>query len=424
MEKYCFLADDLTGAMDTGVKLTKKGTACEVIPGFDLNFSHDRNILTIVNTQTRNMSACLAAQKYRALLKSLKETGQKIIYKKIDSTLRGNIGAELDMIMDHYEYDIAIIAPALPDAGRITINGIHYVEGIEIKDTDIGRDPFSPVIHSYIPYLIASQSNKKVMLIDHTILDRAVSDIVIFIKGCMEKGASYIVSDILNDIHLEKLAEAIIKLPGKILPCGSAGLFDKLKKPVTSKLTESNLSSVGPVLVISATPSLVSKNQIEYVRKNDTSVYVYDLNHHILNNDSYEIEKMIRSAVVKMEDGHDIVLDAGGWGKEYILKNSTKEKAFSDSDVLRESVSNIALAFLKDGFTGTLVIFGGDTAYSILEKLKAPSILLKKEILPLVALGEIPGSKLHGINIVTKAGGFGNERCLADILEILRYGGK
>lgn len=69
----------------------------------------------------------------------------KCVYKKIDSTLRGNLGAEIKAVADVFKPDIVIIAPAYPANQRITIGGYHLLEGKPIELTEIANAPKTPV---------------------------------------------------------------------------------------------------------------------------------------------------------------------------------------------------------------------------------------------------------------------------------------
>ena len=83
------------------------------------------------------------------------------IYKKIDSTLRGNIGAELDAIIDELNLKAVIVTPSFPAAGRVTLNERVFVNGVPLEKTEAAYDPIKPIKTSYIPDLIEEQTDKK-----------------------------------------------------------------------------------------------------------------------------------------------------------------------------------------------------------------------------------------------------------------------
>ena len=78
----------------------------------------------------------------------------KIFYKKIDSTIRGNIAIEVLALLEVLEWDASIIIPAFPSEGRVTIGGYHLLKGIPIERTEMARDPHSPIRESHLPTLL------------------------------------------------------------------------------------------------------------------------------------------------------------------------------------------------------------------------------------------------------------------------------
>ena len=124
------IADDLTGAADTGVQFSKNGYKTVLfllngtIPYFDV-----KNIdVLVVDSETRDISVINAKERIRHLLSKLKINKDDIVYKKVDSTLRGNIGAEIEEFMKVTDKDICIFSPSLPLYKRVTIGGVLFVD--------------------------------------------------------------------------------------------------------------------------------------------------------------------------------------------------------------------------------------------------------------------------------------------------------
>ena len=141
------IADDLTGAMDSSGYFAEKGLTTVVVlaPGYSPTAD-----VVVVSTNSRADDADVACEKVRQAVKRL--TG-RIVYKKIDSTLRGNIGVELDAAMDELACDKAIVAPAFPAVGRTTVGGLLLVDGTRVAGTQFAQDPISPVRESTsLPY--------------------------------------------------------------------------------------------------------------------------------------------------------------------------------------------------------------------------------------------------------------------------------
>ncbi len=158
------IADDLTGANDSGVQLTEKGVKTSVL--FDIpEHSHNLDSGLVIDTNSR----ALSNQEARSITKQaalfLKEAGYRYVYKKMDSTLRGHIATELQALSEVFSPEFVIIAPALPAYGRTTKDGVHYVNGIKLSETEAAKDPKHPVRQSYIPSLIEDEIDEAVGLL-------------------------------------------------------------------------------------------------------------------------------------------------------------------------------------------------------------------------------------------------------------------
>ncbi len=132
------LADDFTGANDAGVSLAEAGMAVEV--AFTAGQASSVRAL-ILNSDSRAMSAAAAADKVTALLRGAATFTAYWQVKKIDSTLRGNPGAELEAMMTVQNCRVAVVAPAYPAAGRHTRDGRCYVRGVALDQTEFASDP-------------------------------------------------------------------------------------------------------------------------------------------------------------------------------------------------------------------------------------------------------------------------------------------
>ena len=124
------LADDLTGAMDTGVQIYGRGqrvTVC-IDPVYAGELSADADLL-VADSESRNATRADAERIVNEMLRIAARHGLSLVYKKIDSTLRGNVGAEIDAVFDSRTAEAILVAPALPHNGRTTLYGVHYVNG-------------------------------------------------------------------------------------------------------------------------------------------------------------------------------------------------------------------------------------------------------------------------------------------------------
>jgi uncharacterized protein YgbK (DUF1537 family) len=151
------LADDLTGALETGAKFAGNGVAALVTTELSLTpAGMDPTIqVLVIDMESRHLPPAEAALRVNALARAGRERGVRFIYKKTDSTLRGNIASELGALLEGCPGWRLVYGPAYPQMGRTVRQGCLYVNGVPVSETEFARDPLSPVRQSSIPHLLA-----------------------------------------------------------------------------------------------------------------------------------------------------------------------------------------------------------------------------------------------------------------------------
>ncbi len=255
------IADDLTGAMDSSGYFASQGFTTNVI--IDPDFYSPADVL-VINTNSRVDDINTANKKVRWAIRTL--TG-RIIYKKIDSTLRGNIGAELEVAMEELACEKAIVAPAFPSVGRITINGVLQVDGTRVDETQFAGDPVSPVKESHIPTLLAQSTGRFIGCLP---LEAINAGPELLHRKISEMPQEIVVCDVTTQSHLTHIAQAAALAGGHWLLCGSGGLAREmpifLRKATKGKKGRAISSLSGPVLVVVGTRNQVAVNQLLRVR--------------------------------------------------------------------------------------------------------------------------------------------------------------
>ena len=193
--KIGIISDDLTGANDSGVQLAKKNLSSTVVFDYNTSSVATKPDVMIVDTDSR---AKEAEEAYGAAYKAasfLQKEGYQHVYKKVDSTLRGNMAAELTAIEKVYQPEIVVIAPAYPKMKRQTIQGNHYVNGALITDTEFSKDPKTPVTEAFIPELLKQYQERDIALIDSRMLEQTIEQINQTIFTCLNQGVTWFVCD-------------------------------------------------------------------------------------------------------------------------------------------------------------------------------------------------------------------------------------
>ncbi len=152
MNRYLIVADDFTGANDTGVQLKRRGVPTDVV--FSTELINNENSY-VLDTESRSLSPEEAFNKVSGLVKDIDLSVFKYIMKKVDSTLRGNIAHEVKAVDNCCKSELIIFAPALPDLNRTTLEGIHLLNGTPITQTELARDPKNPVMEDNLQAILS-----------------------------------------------------------------------------------------------------------------------------------------------------------------------------------------------------------------------------------------------------------------------------
>ena len=409
--EVAIIADDLTGAADSGVQLARSGYRTAVLfRGAPVPSGNDLDAVA-VDTDSRSLQACFAAKRVMEAGHAVREA--RIVYKKIDSTLRGPIGAELAAVLAATRRKKVLVAPAFPSAGRETRGGTQLVHGEPVHETDLSKDPVAPVLESHIPSVLAHDF--------HSIIALSVTDVRNGepLRDALESG-SCVVADAESDADLEALVRAAPN-PSSILWVGSAGLARALGEiypgPRNGVLPGAFAPASG-VLAVVGSINEVAREQLRRLSEEPGVSTVY-LNTVALLSGSYEetigeaaeavrvILSSARGAALCSTAGEEVDSALRG---ESAAKNEVSERV---SGALAEVVAGLSSEDLFDA----LILTGGDTAVRVAGVLGATGIFLEGEIETGMPVGTLDGSRPY--RVVTKAGGFGSPDTLCDAFRAL-----
>src|SRR6056297_2338672 len=147
MKNILIVADDLTGANATGALFAEKGFLTGTFMNLGYYKKSDKEFeVTAISTESRAIKSEIAYKKVNEIFKYFNEKNKTKLYaKRIDSTLRGNIGAEIDGALDALKEDcIAVVVPAFPSSGRICLGSNLLVHEKLLHKTEVAKDPKTP----------------------------------------------------------------------------------------------------------------------------------------------------------------------------------------------------------------------------------------------------------------------------------------
>ena len=172
MHHFVIIADDFTGANDTGVQLCKHGIPVDVILD-TAQIEANGNSLSI-DSESRVVSGQEAYDRVYAAVQQVQQTGGcRFLYKKVDSTLRGHLQEEIRAVVDSYAPELIIFAPAYPEQGRTVEAGRLCVHGTPLLDTEIARDPRNPLQEDHVQRILSTCLQQ---LVCHYTLDAIEDD--------------------------------------------------------------------------------------------------------------------------------------------------------------------------------------------------------------------------------------------------------
>ncbi|MEG2018700.1 MAG: four-carbon acid sugar kinase family protein [Clostridium sp.] len=247
MSRYLIIADDFTGANDSGVQLKRRGIETDVLFSTELMTSNSNSY--VIDTESRGMKGeeaykCVYDTAYNINLEEF-----KYVIKKVDSTLRGNIPEEIKGLDDVFKSELIIFTPALPDLNRTTVNGVHKLNNIPITETELARDPKKPVTEDNLSKIL-----EKVFLeeITHVCIDDIEKEEFDFSKGRIFS------FDSVTNRHMQRVIRKAIATDKKIMWVGTAAIVENLME--VERKTTPSMAMVGSV-------SSVTRGQVKYAEE-------------------------------------------------------------------------------------------------------------------------------------------------------------
>lgn len=423
------VADDLTGANDTALQFHLRGANTKILLDSEyIPLNKGDTEVWAISTESRNIDCDEAVEKVETAVNSLVNNFSiEYYYKKIDSTLRGNIAQETLKMLSILEYDAAIVIPAFPQEGRITVGGYHLLKGVPIGRTEIAMDPHSPIIESHVPTLLRSQLCEKekdlVGTIDLKTIMNGAGPILIKINELIREGKKLIVADSTSITDIEQLALAIKKCDKKLLPTGTAAGaqvlgrcwlagIDREKSPVKFEKL--------PKLIVSGTATNITAEQINKLEKSDDYENVNFIPLNVKDILSGVEENMIERIVTNLKSGvtvtvhtSHLIANFDGFSDDSFNAELTKEKLTS---IITDYLAELTKKVLEQ-INVILITLGGETSYKCCKAINSHELKLIDEVAPAISLC----SDINGHWIVTKSGNLGNTRTLIEILDYFKH---
>lgn len=424
------VADDLTGANDTALQFFMKGSNTEIILDINsLNENHLNVETWALCNETRNIDPENAGRIVFEATRVLKEKfGIEYFYKKIDSTLRGNIPVEILAMLEATGYDAAIVAPAFVQEGRITIGGYQLLKGIPIERTDAARDPKAPIYESYIPDILkrglSENAQELVASIEMKTIAKGAGPIALKLNELISAGKKLIVMDAVSTVDFEQIVLAMQKSSYNILPAGSAGLahalggvwLSEIKPPVQKQVP--NL----PKLILSGSATSLTALQMQKLEMDTDIQNTYFVPLHLDDVLKAPDESLIERIVSNLVKDNIVAVHVCDLKEE--LSNESEKNRLIDEGITKEDLATRITDYLaklanavKQRAQFILITIGGETSYRCSKAINCEYLQVVDSILPSIPLCMDSNAQL----IVTKSGNLGTSSTLIDIVKYFEH---
>lgn len=412
MRQILIIADDLSGAADCGMACAGSGLHTVVMLGSSVNVV-DADVLS-VDADTRGLDPKRAVWETAMLMRRYMSSREQVVFKKLDSTLRGNVGAELAAVLttqrsatSEQGHIVAVLAPAFPANGRTTRHGKQLLNGKPLEEMEIWRREGKEG-NSYIPAMLEQAGMRSAVLPLETI--RSSNGDLHKEMTRLAEGLDVLVCDAETDADLQAIAKATVALGHGTVWAGSAGLAYHLPDAIalsstTSAASDQPLAS-GPTLFVVGSSAAVSREQVKTLNSSSDVITI-------------TIPPGDLLAGMQQRREHELRLTEAFTSKrDIVVMLGTEDKLKIDAGRLLSSA--LAQMIMPHyGKAGALVVTGGETARLVLQTWGVTGLRLVKELEPGLPFS-ITENWTRRLPVITKAGDFGNPQTLAHCQQFLR----
>ena len=422
--KLLIVADDLTGGLDTGVQFARQGITVRVIADPDPGgaWTRTKAQVLVAVSESRHMPPAAAYETVYRIVSAGRRAGIPYLYKKTDSALRGNIGAELDAALKASGAEVLSFLPAYPAMNRVTVDGCHYIDGVPVAQSVFGRDPFDPVVESDVRKLIAGQTGTPVSSEGESgagilvVNAQSGEDLLAAGQRLLAKGYLSVSAGCAGFAAFlpELLGLQKREVPGEEETPGAGGTLGtgEEETPGAGGILGTGDPDLGDsLLVISGSLNPVTMRQIEFAQNNGFA--------RTCPMPGPEGAAERTEALLRKEKW--VILDSSGIDPE--------EKAFRDyirgkgiesgeARVLIAAYLAEILAEIESSYKGTVMVIGGDTLLACLRRLGCRDLEPMAELFPGVVLSRCRIGEKEKF-FICKSGGFGSGTLLADLREMM-----
>lgn len=401
MPLLAIVADDLTGAADTGACFAAAGFRTVIPLASD---AHPTADVVVLSTESRDLDAAPAARAVILAVSGLRvgsEASQpRWMYKKIDSTLRGHPRDELLAAMTAVAARGALVAPAFPAEGRTTIGGRQLIDGIPLEASRMGGEASS----SRLLDLFQNDQGIPVRHLDLATIRTQPEEVRRLLE---DPSPGIVVADAETDADLAALSQIASESPLRIL-CGAAGLARQMVAVLPlagrGRPPDSTTRGARSILVVAASQHPATARQIALLDR--VGIPIVRPSQRFIDDPSTSVAETATEVAAHFATQRAVVVTTASLDPSPLSPRTVASR-----------LAQIVMASQVQRLVGGLVLTGGDVAAAVCAGLGAAAFWLHGEIAPGLPWGTLEGGDLPAVPVATKAGSFGGEDALLACLD-------
>jgi uncharacterized protein YgbK (DUF1537 family) len=403
------IADDLTGATDLALMLSREGmrTIQTIgVPKDDLELLRVDAVVVALKSRT-NPADQAVAMSLEALSFLQMAGATQFLFKycsTFDSSPAGNIGPVAEALMQALSTDLTIVCPAFPANGRTIYKGHLFVGDQLLSDSPMRNHPLTPMTDSSLVRLMAGQSNLKVGLVTRETVGEGAAAVLQAFEAARARGEQALVVDALTDADLRAIGEASAGL--SLITGGSGialGLPENFRRAGLLKAADDAgvfLAPAGRSMILAGSCSEATRGQIRHAI--EAGVPVLKLDPIAIAEGRFRVDEAVTWAL-------------GQSAKAPLIYSSAEpeEVKAAQAALGRERAGSLIEHFLAETALGLevagvrrLIVAGGETSGAVVGALSPDALFIGPEIDPGVPWTLTLGQK-QPMALALKSGNFG-----------------
>lgn len=422
MADVLVVADDLTGANAAAAGFARSGlravtasaarradVVAEMVSRFDV---------VVVTADSRHEPGPVAAERVAAVVRA--GWPARLVCNRIDTTLRGNIGATTKALIDEVaelggSRVVALCAPAHPAADRHTIGGTQLLRGRRLEETEVAHDARTPVRTSDVAAIIAQQADLTCAHVPMAAITGASEELVTVVRSALESGAEVLIADATTEEHLDRVAEAAVAASADLDLIWVTSDPGPASVAMARAIGLERSSTMAPILVVSGSATELTRTQLRQLA-NDRGAQLHRTPT-VAGSGVPDVDAAtaVLDQALDAASPHDVVVLA-----TVVEESDVRPVSAEEANDIPRALARAVRRSLEGHPVDGLFTTGGDVTAAVLDELGSHGLEIAEEVVPLAVAGTLVGGPWDGLQIVTKGGLVGDAGTTVRCVDHLR----